>query len=460
MPLAEQRFPAAGLCARGYASHLLQSLGCKVAVIPSHSIQHPAISWARSGLMILTGGSEPQVLPLPLATCADGVLLALRSLVEDENVLKGIRGSRLLTERAAMLGLERSGRTAPGGSCRLLDTADGCIAVNLAREDDWAMLPAWLQTDSFNGQPDDWAALAAELLTRGTDELVERGRLMGLAVAAEVLPSQTADWFTVVAQGERVVPNREPLVIDLSSLWAGPLCSHLLQKLGARVIKVESATRPDGARQNDNKGGEDFYNLLNAGKASVSLDLNADAGRAHLKGLLQQADIVIESARPRGLRQLGIVAEDLIASQPGLTWISITGYGRHLETEDWVGFGDDAGVAAGLTGLMDQVSNETLFVGDAIADPLTGMHSALAAWHSYVNGGGRMISLSLHEVTAHCAGFDLPVSDAALQQRVKDWSKLISPEDIRMPQPRQASEAARPSGADTDSILAEFGLAP
>jgi crotonobetainyl-CoA:carnitine CoA-transferase CaiB-like acyl-CoA transferase len=113
-----------------------------------------------------------------------------------------------------------------------------------------------------------------------------------------------------------------PLVVDLSSLWAGPLCSHLLQLAGARVIKVESSTRLDGARF----GSRPFYDLLNSGKQSVALDLSTNSGRQQLQRLLWRADIVIEGSRPRALRQMGIDAEQLVCSVPGLTWVGISEY--------------------------------------------------------------------------------------------------------------------------------------
>ena len=88
-------------------------------------------------------------------------------------------------------------------------------------------------------------------------------------------------------------PGR-PLVVDLSALWAGPLCGHLLHLCGADVIKVESDTRPDGARF----GNAAFFGLLNQGKRSVGLDLTRHEGRKTLRQLIDRADVVIESSRP------------------------------------------------------------------------------------------------------------------------------------------------------------------
>src|SRR3546814_7335165 len=85
-----------------------------------------------------------------------------------------------------------------------------------------------------------------------------------------------------------------PLVLDMSTLWAGPLCGHLLERMGATVIKVESPSRVDGAR----RGNAHFYALLNQGKQCLSLDPATAEGRAQLLCLIGRADIVIDSSRP------------------------------------------------------------------------------------------------------------------------------------------------------------------
>jgi crotonobetainyl-CoA:carnitine CoA-transferase CaiB-like acyl-CoA transferase len=452
--------------ASAYARHLLDSLAASFAV---HSLrpvaladEHPALTWAESGLMALTGApyGEPQMCPVPLAACADGALAALSSFAP-EPVFGELRGSGLLAERAAIAGHQRAGRVSPGGSCRLLDTADGVIALNLAREDDWSVLSAWLETEvSAN-----WEAVAAAVRARQSDGLVERGRLLGLAVALSATPVPVIQPWQITGDG---IPRRlqdtssratkhpalKPLVIDLSSLWAGPLCSHLLQAMGADVVKVESLQRPDGAR----RGPPAFFDLLNAGKPSVALDFSSAQGREQLQALLRAADIVIEGSRPRALRQLGIQAEALVEEKPGLSWIALSGYGRGAAQEDWIAFGDDAAVAAGLSQLQYQASDQHLIVGDAIADPLTGLHAALVAWASHASGGGRLISLSLRDVVGHCIGFDLPESPAALRARQADWRRRAET-SCCMPQIRVAPRPASELGGDTAAVLSGLGIA-
>src|SRR3546814_9453555 len=113
-------------------------------------------------------------------------------------------------------------------------------------------------------------------------------------------------------------------------------------------------------------------------------------------GLSGRADSVNESSRPRALRQLGIEAEKRVCSRPGLTWIAISGYSRTVPEEDWIAYGDDAGAASGLSALLHRTTGQWAFVGDAIADPLTGIHAALAAWRNWRAGGSKLLRSEEH----------------------------------------------------------------
>jgi crotonobetainyl-CoA:carnitine CoA-transferase CaiB-like acyl-CoA transferase len=279
--------------------------------------------------------------------------------------------------------------------------------------------------------------------------------LLGLAVAAMDEPAaDRGPWRFAWSSSAPSLRRRDrPLVLDLTGLWAGPLCCHLLQAQGARVIKVENSHRPDGSRHRPAQ----FYDLLNAGKESVALDFGTASGLDRLRGLIAAADIVAESSRPRALRQLGLDAEEMVASVPGLTWVGITGYGRDEPEANWIAFGDDGGVAAGLSSLVAEPDGAPNFCADAIADPLTGLHAALAAWHCWMSGGG-LVSVALRDAVAHCANFDRPAN--GMQQRRLEWQEMLGTcrEPVAEPAARQPVGIARPLGADTAAILSEFGL--
>ncbi len=249
-------------------------------------------------------------------------------------------------------------------------------------------------------------------------------------------------------------PRRKaaPLVLDLSSVWAGPLCGHLLLLAGARVVKVESTRRPDGARS----GPAAFFDLLNAGKQSVALDFGTAEGRASLARLVQRADIVIEASRPRALAQLGIDAEALVAARPGVVWLSLTGHGRREPEADWVAFGDDAAVAAGLsvaTGSCDA----PVFCGDAIADPVTGVYAARAAFEAWQLGGGVLLDVSLREVVAHVLGLPMPSDRGRVCRSASGWTVALgdAKTPVAPPRARRPAGSARRLGADTAAVLAE-----
>jgi len=161
--------------------------------------------------------------------------------------------------------------------------------------------------------------------------------------------------------------------VDLSALWAGPLCTKLLGvALGARVVKVEHLGRPDGARA----GPPAFWRSLNGHKEERHIDFAAATGRAELAELLAHARVVVSAARPRALAQLGLDPARFAAR--GVVWVSITGYGLAGPHADWVAFGDDAAVAGGVA-VAAGGEDAPVFAGDAVADPLSGLAAAVVA---------------------------------------------------------------------------------
>ena len=204
------------------------------------------------------------------------------------------------------------------------------------------------------------------------------------------------------AIGRTTRPLSGLLVVDLSSMWAGPLCGQLLAQAGATVVKVESPARPDGTRA----GAPTFFDWMNGGKLSYAVDFD-DAER--LRALLDVADVVIESSRPAALRRRGLGYEAVIP-RPGRVWLRITGHGADGEQANWVAFGDDAAVAGGLVG-TDGIG--PVFCGDAIADPLTGLQSAVAVTDALARGGGDVVDVSMAAVAASYAELPLVQSETS-----------------------------------------------
>lgn len=398
---------------------------------------------------------------LPLAASANLALARFRQMPGTKGDLPS--GASLLYERALMRGLAPGKSSSPGGSCRLLRCRDAILAVNLPRLADWELLPAWLGPwrDSLTITPGDWPALNHHCRELAAGDLLQQAHTLGLAVAvADELPPPPSSPIHTESychqHGATSRPRKDkPLVVDLSSLWAGPLCSHLLQQADCRVIKVEGLNRHDGARN----GFPDFYRLLNQGKESVILDFKSETDVGRLKQLISRADIVIEGSRPRALRNVGIHAEELVRSQPGLVWLSISGYGRHGVHGERIGYGDDAAAAAGLSRVMRDATGDFRIVGDAIADPLTGIHAALFAWQSYLAGGNELIAISLQNTVSFCLHQELNLSRENVLESCRQWNRLGNQLDPLFPNgPRIPTTECAAPGQHNEPVFEELDL--
>jgi crotonobetainyl-CoA:carnitine CoA-transferase CaiB-like acyl-CoA transferase len=181
------------------------------------------------------------------------------------------------------------------------------------------------------------------------------------------------------------------VVVDLSALWAGPLVGSVLVRLGARVVKVESTTRPDGARV----GSPRHFATLDRGKEPATLDLTTPVGRSHLHRLVEGADVVITSARPRALEQLGLDPVEAVCAGRPRVWVMVTGYGTDPGSAARVAFGDDAAAAGGLVVRDDQ---GPCFCADAVADPVTGLAASAAVLRALADGGEHLLVASMADV--------------------------------------------------------------
>ncbi|MFD4511179.1 CoA transferase [Streptomyces sp. NPDC058457] len=450
------------------ASWLTAAFGEPTAALLDGCCAGPPVNslrdWADSGAMALTG--RPGGPPFAAPGAPAGVLrraLESTAALSQTRTGKPIRlpGTELLGERAAIAGLSRRGPWSAGGAFRILPAADGWVGISLARQDDVELVPALVENSI---ETDIWAALEHWASGQRARDVADRAQLLGIPAAAvattplRLKDEQSAhrsasagfDPSPVLIQqgGPRRHRRPQPLVVDLTSLWAGPLCARLLSLSGAHVVKVESPHRLDGARF----GPPAFYDLLHAGHASVSLDLASPTGVAALRRLVESADAVLEASRPRALRQLGIDAEEAVAA--GTVWTSITAYGRTGPWANRVGFGDD--VAAGA-GLVVWTEHGPLPCGDALADPLAGVHAATATTAALAGDRGCLIDVSMRDVAAFAA--QGPAEPHVVRQGpVDDWwvetEHGVFP--VRQPRARRAPRRAAESGDDTEHVLARW----
>ncbi len=357
-------------------------------------------AWAANGAMALTGRPGGSPLGPPAGLVPKLVAIA-------DRISPAVNPLMLLAERAAIAGLQPGGDVSCGGATRLLSAGERWVAVTLARTDDVDLVPAWLCLADPPADP--WAAIRKAISTRPLEELVDDALLVGLPIG--VLPhpagdTSSSDEFPLrrtLIGGPTTTPGplADLVVADLTSLWAGPLCGSLLAAAGATVIKVESMERPDGARF----GPPAFFDLLNARKRSVALDLRTRDGVGALRSILSASDVVLEASRPRALEQMGIDASRMLASGRTRVWASITGHGRSAPGRERVGFGDDAAAAGGLVCWDD---DGPVFCADAVADPTSGLVAAAGVLEALADGGRWLLDVSMAEVAAHLAGPTLP----------------------------------------------------
>ncbi len=382
---------------------------------------------------------------IPLARWADRQIRLLATETGSARIA-ALGGATLLGERGSAGGFIISGTVSAGvGGSRLMRARDGgWLALTILRDVDRELLPALFLDESIDYADD--AAIAAAVARHDCAELVHRGRDLGLPLAsADEVPVSPP--VAIIAEGQARVrdPARTPLVIDLSAIWAGPLAGHLLWLAGAEVIKVESLTRPDLIRRDDPA----TFDMINQGKASIAIDFASDGQKAALITLIRRADIVIESSRPRALMQLGIDADALVRETPGLVWLTVTGHGASGDAAMWAGIGNDCGVAGGLSRALADASGAIGYVGDAIADPLTGITAAREGWRAFRSGTAQRIGFAMSAITARALAQEREHDPAALVRELRAWGAAVGK---RFPAvtPRESFAQTRPFGADTD----------
>lgn len=282
--------------------------------------------------------------------------------------------------RGDELALTPPGLWSPNGHCRLVQTSDAWIAVSLARSDDIDLLPAWLGT-AFDADP--WESLIAAAAKRCAKDLVAAAVALHLPVAR--IDEAVALDQVQLADGD----PRTSAILDLSALWAGPYCGGLLAEAGHTVIKIESPDRPDPTAQHMPR----LDARLNGQKERRRMALDG----SELLAMIDEARAIITSARPHALARLGLDEEQLFTRNPDLLWIAITAHGWRDEAAMRVGFGDDCAAAGGLLRWDDGAPQ---FIGDALADPLTGMTAATLALEALQAGKAGLLDISLARTAA------------------------------------------------------------
>jgi crotonobetainyl-CoA:carnitine CoA-transferase CaiB-like acyl-CoA transferase len=168
------------------------------------------------------------------------------------------------------------------------------------------------------------------------------------------------------------------LVADLSRVLAGPYCSMLLADMGATVIKVESPAGDDTRTwaPPEKDGVSTYYLSINRNKRSIVLDLKNADDLAVAKSLLRRADIALENFKPGGIDRLGLGYDDVKDDNPGLIYLSISGFGT-AEGASLPGYDLVAQAVSGLMSLTGEPDGPALRAGISVFDVMTGLHGLI-----------------------------------------------------------------------------------
>jgi crotonobetainyl-CoA:carnitine CoA-transferase CaiB-like acyl-CoA transferase len=197
-------------------------------------------------------------------------------------------------------------------------------------------------------------------------------------------------------------------VIDLTQVRAGPTACRQLADWGADVVQVQM---PDSMRGDDTLGGQDGsdYQYTHRNKRSITLNLKTDEGIATLKRLIDGADVVVENFRPDVKFRLGIDYASLAASNPGLVYASISGFGQTGPLASRPGFDQIAQGMGGLMSVTGQQGDGPMRVGIPIADLCAGIFAAqgilVALLERETSGKGQFLHTSLLESMVYMLDF-------------------------------------------------------
>ncbi|MGS4986019.1 CaiB/BaiF CoA transferase family protein [Pseudosulfitobacter sp. RP-4] len=199
-------------------------------------------------------------------------------------------------------------------------------------------------------------------------------------------------------------------VVELARILAGPWIGQTLADLGAEVIKVEAPagddTRqwgPPFVERPNGKGGNDhtaaYFYAANRGKTSVTCDFSNPAELAALKGLIAEADVLVENFKVGGLKKFGLDYESVVQTNPALVYASVTGFGQTGPRAKQPGYDF---LIQGMCGIMDLTGppdGDPQKIGVAWIDIFTGLYGVIGVQAALAertrSGKGQHVDLSL-----------------------------------------------------------------
>jgi crotonobetainyl-CoA:carnitine CoA-transferase CaiB-like acyl-CoA transferase len=244
-------------------------------------------------------------------------------------------------------------------------------------------------------------------------------------------------------------PDRDRLplsglrVLDMTTFWAGPSCTHALAMLGADVIHLESTPRPDGTRliagipATEDQWWErsPIFSALNTNKKSLTLNFQTERGRDLLHRLIPRCDVIVENFTPRVIDQIGLDFASILKLRPDAIMLRMPGFGLDGPWRDNPAFAyiiEDASGLSWLTGYRDRNPYEPYSVGD----PSAGVHALnallLALEHRRRTGAGVLVEAAMVDAALNVAAEQVIEHSAygALLQRDGNRGPVAAPQNL------------------------------
>ncbi|MCX5370604.1 CaiB/BaiF CoA-transferase family protein [Streptomyces sp. NBC_00103] len=202
---------------------------------------------------------------------------------------------------------------------------------------------------------------------------------------------------------EKTAPLHGVRVLDLATLFAGPLAATMLGDFGAEVVKVEHPTQPDPSRgHGPSKDGVGlWWKLLGRNKRTITLNLSKPGGRATLLRLAATADVIIENFRPGTLEKWDLGWDVLSAANPGLVLTRVTAFGQFGPYAHRPGFGTLAEAMSGFAAITGEPDASPTLPPFGLADSIAGLATAYAVMTALAardrTGEGQVVDMAIIE---------------------------------------------------------------
>ncbi|MFA6451195.1 MAG: CoA transferase [bacterium] len=213
-------------------------------------------------------------------------------------------------------------------------------------------------------------------------------------------------------------------VLDLSQFLSGPRCSQLLAMKGAEVVKVEPPSGETLRMLTRLMKSERMLSAMHQNKKGVVIDMKKDEGRELIKRMAAKADIVVENFAPGLMKKIGLDYDTLCEINPGLIYVSISGFGRTGPMSNRVAFDIVSQASAGIMAAYKMEDRTPkVYFGDLISGAYAALGAVEALLHRERTGKGQLVDISMQDVM-YFQNFSA-FSDNSLEPVIAEIEKLL-----------------------------------